>query len=154
MRRKDRALDEAAVQQLLTEGEYGVLATVDGDGQPYGVPMNYAYMNNSIYFHCALDGHKLDNIKDNERVSFTVVGRTEVLPQEFSTGFESVIAFGRAALVEGGEWHRGLMGLVEKYSADFIEEGREYIKKYDNQTAVVRMTVDSVSGKAKITGNM
>lgn len=154
MRRKDKALDKPPVEQLLTNGEYGVLATVDGDGQPYGVPLNYVYMNGCIYFHCALTGHKLENISTNEKVSFTVVGRTEVLPAEFSTGYESVIAFGTASLIDGEERYQALMGLVKKYCADYVEEGREYIKKFDKQTAVVRVAVERVSGKAEITDNM
>jgi nitroimidazol reductase NimA-like FMN-containing flavoprotein (pyridoxamine 5'-phosphate oxidase superfamily) len=154
MRRKDKALGESAVQQLLINGEYGVLATVDADGRPYGVPLNYVYMNDCVYFHCATVGHKLENISADERVSFTVVGRTEVLAAEFSTGFESVIAFGRAALVDGDERYRALIGLLEKYSADYLEEGRKYIEKLDKQTAVVRVSLDSVTGKAKMTDNM
>jgi nitroimidazol reductase NimA-like FMN-containing flavoprotein (pyridoxamine 5'-phosphate oxidase superfamily) len=154
MRRKDKALSDNDIQQILRDGEYGVLATVDASGQPYGVPLNYVYMDGNIYFHCALVGQKLDNIANNDKVSFSVVGRTDVLPAEFSTGFESVIAFGPAALISGDERYRALVGLIEKYSGDYIEEGKAYIEKLDKQTAVVRVKIESMTGKAKITGNM
>jgi len=154
MRRKDKALQEVDIQQLLTDGEYGVLSTVDANAQPYGVPLNYVYMNGNIYFHCALVGHKLDNISINDKVSFCVVGRTEVLPAEFSTGFESVIASGTATVISGDERYQALMGLVEKYSPEFIEEGKAYIEKFDRQTAVVRVKVEQLTGKAKITDGM
>lgn len=60
MRRKDRLLTEKEAKEILSEGEYGVLSTIGEDGYPYGVPVNYVYLNDSIYFHCAADvGHKL-----------------------------------------------------------------------------------------------
>ena len=154
MRRKDKALQNEDVQQLLREGEYGVLSTVGSDGAPSGEPLNYFFKDDCIYFHCALVGHKLENIASNEKVSFCVVGRTEVLPAEFSTGFESVIAFGTAVVIYGEERYQALLGLIEKYSPDYLEEGRGYIEKFDEQTRVVRVKVDKVTGKAKITGNM
>ena len=154
MRRKDRALPEQEAVQLLQNGEYGVLSTVDKDAQPYGVPLNFVYMDGSIYFHCALTGHKLENIAINDKVSFCVIGRTEVQPAEFSTGYESAIVFGRAAVVLGEERHQALLGLLEKYCSDFLEEGIAYIDKLDEQTNVVRVKIDKITGKAKITSNM
>ena len=154
MRRQDKALSDVDIIKILNQGEYGVLATVDSDGQPYGVPLNYVYIDGDIYFHCALEGHKLDNIACNDKVSFSVVGRTEVLPAEFSTGYESVIAFGTAAVISGDERYRGLMALAEKYSPDYLSEASAYIEKLDKQTAVVRFSVDRMTGKARITENM
>ena len=154
MRRKDKALQDENALQLLRDGEYGVLSTVDDDGQPYGVPLNYVYIDGCVYFHCALVGHKLDNIAANEKVSFCVVGRTDVMPSEFSTGFESVVTFGTAAVVVGEERYRALVGLLEKYCGDYLEEGRDYINRLDKQTTVVRIRLDRVTGKAKITDNM
>ena len=154
MRRKDKALSQADIDQILQDGEYGVLATVGSDGQPYGVPLSYVYMDGNIYFHCALVGQKLDNIAHEDKASFTVVGRTEVLPAEFSTGFESVIVFGTAAVICGEERYRALMGLAAKYSPDFVDQAPAYIEKFDKQTAVVRVKVDRITGKGKVTDNM
>lgn len=154
MRRKDKALSENDVLKILQDGEYGVLATVSEDGQPYGVPLSYIFEADNIYFHCALVGHKLENIESNARVSFTVVGRTEVIPSEFSTGFESVIAFGVATVITGNERYQALMGLAKKYSPDFVGDAPAYIEKFDKQTAVVRIKIEQITGKAKITENM
>lgn len=149
MRRKDKAMPEEEMISLLQDGEYGVLSTADGHGQPYGVPLNYVMLNNCIYFHCALDGHKLDNLAANPRVSFCIVGRTNVLPAEFSTEFESVIIFGRASVIDGEERYRALNGLLEKYSPDFLAEGSAYIEKFDSQTRVVRVKIETMTGKSK-----
>jgi len=139
--------DKAA--ELLAAGEYGVLSTVGADSQPYGVPLNYVFHAGAIYFHCALEGHKLENIKVNSRVSFCVVGRTRVLREKFSTAYESVIAFGSAAEVTGEEQKDALLWLVEKYSSDFIPEGRKYIERSHGDTRVVKIIVDQVIGKAR-----
>ena len=48
MRRSDKALPNDALVKILQEGEYGVLSTVSADGQPYGVPLNYALQNNNL----------------------------------------------------------------------------------------------------------
>ncbi len=152
MRRSDKALSNDAAVKVLHEGEYGVLSTVGGDGQPYGVPLNYSIQDNYLYFHCALEGHKLDNLLLNEKVSFCVVGRTKVLPAEFTTEYESVIATGRAVVVYGEEKNKALVSLVEKYSPEFIEEGRKYIEKLDNETKVVKIEIDSMTGKLSPAG--
>ena len=112
---------------------------------------NTGTVNNGIYFHCALAGHKLDNLATNPCVSFCVVGRTNVLPAEFSTEFESVIVFGRASVIAGEERYQALNGLIEKYSPDFIAEGAAYIEKHDSQTCVVKVEIDGMTGKAKMT---
>lgn len=150
MRRKDKALPDAAAMQLLEHAEYGVLSTVDAAGQPYGVPLNYVLLDNRLYFHCATTGHKLDNIADNDRVSFCVVGRTRLMPAEFSTQFESVIAFGRAVVATGDERYMALRGLIAKYAPDHVGDGEAYIARHDTQTAVVRIDVEEVTGKAKL----
>lgn len=154
MRRKDKALLNEDVVHILHACEYGTLSTVDDQGQPYGVPLNYILRNKCIYFHCALEGHKLDNISANNEVSFSVVGRTRVLPAEFSTEFESVIVFGVASVVQGEEKYEALLGLVEKYSPDFVEEGRQYIDQLDSRTKVVKIDIGLMTGKAKQPGKM
>jgi uncharacterized protein len=150
MRRKDKAMQDGAIIGLLQNAEYGVLSTVDGNEQPYGVPLNYVLMNNCIYFHCALEGHKLDNLAANPKVSFCVVGRTKVLPAEFSTEFESVVVFGRASVIEGEERYQALNALIEKYSPEFVSEGSAYIEKFDSQTKLVRIEIQQMTGKAKM----
>jgi nitroimidazol reductase NimA-like FMN-containing flavoprotein (pyridoxamine 5'-phosphate oxidase superfamily) len=152
MRRSDKALPNDDIVRILQEGEYGVLSTVDEAGQPYGVPLNYSLKDNCLYFHCALEGHKLDNLFANEKTSFCVVGRTRVIPAEFTSEFESVIVTGTAAVVLGEEKYEALVSLIEKYSADFVEEGRKYIEKLDSQTKVVRIKIESMTGKLSPTG--
>ncbi len=147
MRRKDKEIGTDEAINLLTKCEYGVLSTVGNDGQPYGVPLNYAYKDNCIYFHCALKGHKIDNIDDNPKVSFCTVGNTEVLPSEFSTNYVSAVAFGVASEVQGTERYDALLLLLKKFSPGFMEEGKKYIEKLDKVTKVIKIQIQHISGK-------
>ena len=65
IRRKDRILSEEEMFRILEEAPYGVLSTVGEDGIPYGVPISFVYKEGAIFFHAAVEGHKLDNIKAN-----------------------------------------------------------------------------------------
>ena len=93
IRRQDRTLDEKRAFEILKEGEYGVLSMQSEDGQgAYGIPLSYVWdRGNSIYIHCAPIGRKLNCIDRCQQVSFCVVGRTKVIPNKFTTAYESVV---------------------------------------------------------------
>ncbi len=148
MRRVDRELGREEAESILRRGEFGVLCTCGNDGVPYGVPVNYVYDGDSIAFHGAGVGHKVQNMQENACASFTVVTATELLPEKFSTRYESAIAFGRVSLV-GGERKRSLLrALVEKYSPAFREKGDAYIRHDADKTSVFELNVVRLRGKA------
>ena len=149
MRRDDRALTDEQAAEILQKGEYGILSTVSADGQPYGVPVSFAFDGNALYFHCAVEGHKLENLAANPRVSFCVVGATEVLPDKFATRYESAIVFGTARELTGDEQHAALTEILKKYSADFLEKGEKYIESDMPKTRAFRIEIESLSGKAR-----
>lgn len=149
MRRKDRAINSEEAMELLVRGEYGVLSTCDQDGQPYGIPLSYCVIAGGIYFHAATAGRKLDCIAENSRVSFIVVGSTEVLPEKFSTRYESVIVTGRAIEVFDKEKQAGLEGLVYKYSPGFVDKGLSYVASDEAKTRVFKISIESLTGKAR-----
>lgn len=148
MRRKDRLIPEAEAFTILKEGEYGILSTVSPNNQPYGVPLNYCLIADCIFFHCALEGSKIDNITNNPKVSFCVVGKTEILPDKFSTRFESCIVEGLAHESFAEEKQMALEGIVSKYSENFAAEGLKAIEKQIAMTRVFKIAIDSISGKA------
>ena len=149
MRRKDRTITQEEAIAVLNRAEYGVLSTVSENGKPYGVPLNFCIDSHSIYFHCAVEGQKIDNIKHNKSVSFCAVGRTEILPDKFSTKFESVIASGEAEEVFAHEKQRALEGLVCKYSPVFMDQGKKYIEALGEKTRVFKIIITNLSGKAR-----
>lgn len=150
LRRQERGVSEDEARELLQRGEYGVLSTCGADGQPYGMPLSYCVIGNAIYFHSAVDGRKLENLAANNRVSFCVVGRTELLPEQFATRYESVIVSGRARDVFDGEKQQALEGLLAKYSAGFIPQGLKYIAAKWERTRVIRIDIETLCGKRRM----
>ena len=99
IRRKTLALDAEETERILTDGSYGVLSLSGDGGPPYGAPVNYVYDGKPIYIHSATIGHTIDSITKNSAVSFTVVERHDVRPEQFATSYTSVIVFGIAEFV-------------------------------------------------------
>lgn len=149
LRRKDRAITDEEAIALLNRAEYGVLSTICPDGQPYGVPLNFCIMDHAIYFHCAVEGQKVDNIEKNNSVSFCVVGDTEIMPDKFGTKYESVIVSGTIQEAVDKEKQMALEGLLTKYSRNFFESGLEYIEKLKGKTRVFKITIKRLTGKAR-----
>lgn len=100
LRRQDRALTREESVKILSKSMVGILGLISPTGYPYGVPLNYAYHENKIYLHCAMEGHKIDCLRGDSRVCFTVTGDWRVIPEHTTTAFESVIIFGRASIME------------------------------------------------------
>lgn len=151
MRRSDRRLSEEEALQILKNGEYGVLSTVSEDGMPYGTPISYAYENGKIYMHCTnAGGHKLSNIKKNNKASFTVVGSTELLPDRFGTKYLSVIAFGRITILEDDEGKKdAVLAILKKYSADHMQAGIKYMNAEISKINILVLEITEVSGKGR-----
>ena len=150
MRRKDRAITEEEALALLNKAEYGVLSTVTENGEPYGVPLNFCVIDHCIYFHCAVEGQKIDNIKQNKSVSFCAVGNTKILPDKFGTKYESVIVSGEVEEVFDMNKQIAMEGLLHKYSPEFIDKGIKYIEGLRAKTRVFKITINKLTGKARI----
>ena len=149
VRQKDRVADEEQIQRVLERGEYGVLSTVSPEGSPYGVPLSYWLLNGEIHFHCATGGHKLDNLAANDQVSFCVVGRPSLMPDKFSTLYESVVVSGRVSEVPEAAKRAALEGLLAKYSPGYPTEGAAYIDKLIARARVFKIVAEATSGKAR-----
>jgi nitroimidazol reductase NimA-like FMN-containing flavoprotein (pyridoxamine 5'-phosphate oxidase superfamily) len=149
IRRVDRALTKDEAREILARAEHGVLATVGADGWPYAVPVNHVLSENVLYIHCALEGHKLENIAHEERVSFCAVAGATVLPAKLSTLYESAVVFGRAALVtDPAEKRRALELLAVRFCGVLSPEAEKAIAASGSRTAVVRIRLEQIAGKA------
>jgi len=137
--------DEA--MEILRQAEYGVLSTIDKDGYPYGVPLHHIVLEDAVYLHCALEGHILDTISNNNRVCFTVVGYSELVASSFTANYKSVIVFGKANLVEESEKVAMLKALVKKYSAEYYDKGMKVIDSFKDKCSVIRIDVEHITGK-------
>ncbi len=134
---------------VLQNAEYGVLSIASLDGEPYGVPLNYCVIDGAIYFHSAGEGKKLNILSQNNSVSFCSIGVTKILPEQFTTNYESTIISGKAEEVMGSEKQSALEGILKKYSSQFLTEGLEHIKANTAATRVYKIVIQSMTGKAR-----
>ena len=151
MRRKGQLLSEAEAESILQRNTSGVLAVLGDEGYPYAVPLSYVYNGSVIYFHCAKAGHKLDSVMKEAKVSFCVIDQDQIVPEKYTTYFRSVIAFGKAHLVEDmDEMRRIATVLAMKYSADFKDGIKEEIDSSIKNMAIIEMTIDHMTAKEAI----
>ena len=154
MRRHDRRLPDEATLELLRQGTWGVLSLAGENA--YGVPVNYVLDDAGgaqwpdIFFHCALEGKKLEYIRKNPSVCLCVVTRAEVLREEFSTAFASALVMGRAEVVrDEGERLRILRLFGRHFTPFSLEDIDAYIAPRNARVCLVRIRPLEVSGKAK-----
>jgi uncharacterized protein len=151
MRRKKQSLSEEETIEILKTCTSGVLAVTGDNGYPYAVPLSYAYNDGKLYFHFAKEGHKLDSIAKNNKVSFCVIQTDQVIPETFTTHFRSAVVFGRARLLtEDSEKKYALECLVEKYSPNYISEGRSEIERDWKRVCAAEVAIEHMTGKASI----
>ena len=152
MRRSAQALGVDACREVLSRGTSGVLALLGDGGWPYAVPMSYAFDGEKLYFHCAREGHKLDAIRREARASFCVVDRDEVVPEEYTTYFRSVIAFGRVRVVEDEAQKRAAIELLARryFPQDSAENRRRAIEREWAGLCMLEMDIEHMSGKEAI----
>ena len=152
MRRKRQQLTEAECVEILMKNTSGVLAVLGDSGYPYAVPLSYVYDSGSLYFHCAKSGHKLDAIKNCDKVSFCITDQDRVVPEKYTTYFRSVIIFGRASVVEQEEEIRSAIEkLAVKYHPDDSKDNRDsFIEKEYKAMCMVKIQIEHMTGKEAI----
>lgn len=167
IRRKEKQLTTEECNRILAKGEYGTLATMGSDGYPYAVAVNYIYYNGSIYFHCALVGHKLDNISNCMNVSFNVVTDVRVVPiisgddngfNGFDTNFNSVLIFGKAMEVVDKEKLEVLIAFLKKFlsisqCSQYEQDGISYVERSMKRTRLMKIELEHMTGKRGISKN-
>lgn len=149
MRRKKQVLSLEENIQVLNRGTSGVLAVSGDDDYPYAVPLSYVYHDNKIFFHCAKAGHKLDSIIRNEKVSFCVIDKDQIVQEKYTSYFRSVIVFGKARILEDDvEKRNALEILTAKYSPDQEKSHQlQAIEKEYKIVCMIELTIEHMSGK-------
>ena len=152
------------IARFLDEEHVGRIATIDGDGYPQVIPMNFAYSGGSIYMHSHTRGEKLDNVRRNPRVGFEVDRELEFLPSYFEdpadasladTLYVSVVVKGLGMIAEDrGEKAAALNALMAKYQPEGryepIRPGMDVV----DHVSIIRVTPESMRGKYKIGQHM
>jgi len=124
---------------------------------PYIVPLNYGFSYDdgrlTLYFHCALEGKKIDIIRKNNNTCFEIDCDTQLIdgenPCHYGYEFKSVIGFGRVIFLDSvDEKIAGLNYLMKQQTGndvkyDFSEDGL-------NRVIVFKLSVDEFTGKQKV----
>jgi len=94
---RGKELAPERVDEILRDTEWGVLATVSEDGEPYAIPIGFAWdeEKGELILHTSPRGVKIGNINRDNRVCFTIVGSHKLITDKFSANFESLVIFGR-----------------------------------------------------------
>lgn len=156
--RQDRAIyDEEWITALLNRAGMGTLATVK-DGQPFLVTLLFVYdhARRALYIHKGKRGRAQENMRENQRVCFTVAEMGRLLPAatalNFSVEYQSVVVFGNAVPVDDPvEAEQSLQALLDKYFSH-LKPGVDYRPITPAEldvTAVYRIDVEEWSGKRK-----
>lgn len=148
MRRKDRLLPEVEAWEVIDGSPYVTVSMIAEDGNPYAVPVNVVRDGNCIYFHGATEGRKVNCLQSGAKVCVSCVADEKVAPEAVTTRYVSAIAFGTvepvADSVEKGTALRLLCG---KYAVP-AEVMKKEMAEYLPRTAVWKIIVDSITGKA------
>lgn len=158
MRRAKQQLSFEEAVGVMCEATSGVLALGGDDGYPYAVPISHAWSDERmgqddqfvgrIYFHSATVGYKMDSIMDDEKASFAVVTKDQIVPDEYTTYYRSAIATGRIHVLEDDdERMRGLLALAEKYNPGQPEAADKEISGAFSRVAVIALEVEELTGK-------
>lgn len=152
MRRKKQLISKEESEEVLKRGTSGVLAVNGDGGYPYAVPLSYVYYEGKIFFHCAKEGHKIDAVRENDKVSFCVIDKDEIIPEEYTTYFRSVVVFGKARIMEEEkEVRKAIEILAEKYAPEDDAANRDRaIKREIGSMLMVEISIEHMTGKEAI----
>ncbi len=149
MRRKKNEISQEAAKQLLHKERRGVFAVNGDEGYPYAIPVNYYYCEEEgkIYFHGARVGHKVDALKKNDKICFTVYGNETIKEETWAPYMQSVVVFGRCRLLDNREETLAMTRrIAEKYypGQELIEEE---IQRSGKAVQIYEITIEHLSGK-------
>jgi len=152
LRRKEQSLDIKECKEILEKGTSGVLAVSGDNDYPYAVPLNYVYCDKIIYFHGSKTGHKIDAIKRNPKVSFCVIDQDNIVPEEYTSYFKSVIVFGKIYIIDDEKEKRNAIEiLTDKYVLkDNYEDRKKVINRNWQSLCMLKLSIEHISGKKAI----
>ncbi len=146
--------------EFLNQQETGRVCSIDKDGFPQIIPMNFVYANNAIYMHSHPRGEKLENMTKNQKVGFEVDQSLEFLPSYFSsptdasqadTLYISVVIKGKAILVsDPKEKTLALNELMKKYQPEGGYEKMSPDMEVVKEVAIIKVIPVTMRGKYKI----
>jgi nitroimidazol reductase NimA-like FMN-containing flavoprotein (pyridoxamine 5'-phosphate oxidase superfamily) len=150
--------------EFLNQQETGRVCSIDKDGFPQIIPMNFVYANNAIYMHSHPRGEKLENIAKNPKVGFEADQSLEFLPSYFTSPIDasqadtlyiSVVIKGNATIVsDPKEKAMALNELMRKYQPEGGYEKLAPDMKVVEEVAIIKIVPITMRGKYKVGQHM
>ena len=150
MRRKDRERDESFAWEVLKKAPYATLAMTGADGTPYCIPINHVADETYkvLYFHCAGAGEKWQLLEQEPQVCLTAVSRMSIVPNEFTTSYDSAVVRGQAQVVtDDAERTKALLLLVEALDPKGMAGFNACMDRYFAATKIVKIVPQQITGK-------
>ncbi len=146
MRRIAQQLSDERSIEVLKQNTSGVLALLDENDYPYTVPLSYVYHDHKIYFHSAKFGHKINAIHHYSKASFCIIDQDDVKPEELTTYYRSVIAFGKVRLLKDDEKYDAiqLLGMHYYKNETFVNEE---IERFKDAFEMIEFDIEHITGK-------
>lgn len=147
MRRSEKILPNDTTLRLLETAQVGTLALTGEEG-PYPLPINFAFRAGEIFFHCATEGYKLRCIEKDNRAGFCVINTPQILVDQYTFKYQSVIVSGYIEFVTDDAAKRdALMLLAHKYCGENDVRHGQVIEADWSQTCVFKLVCKHISGK-------
>lgn len=156
MRREDREIKDT--NELIEIFEKAVVCriAINSETAPYIVPLNFGYKwegNIEIYFHCALEGRKLELISKNNIVGFEVDIDHELIKNEkacnWGMRYKSIIGTGKITEVTDYAEKKDALNHIMKHYG-FNREKINYDESILKKTRILKLEVKELKGKKKI----
>ena len=149
MRRKDRQQDTDFALNVIDHSAYGVVAF--SSGVPYCVPLSMVRVENNLYFHCAMEGTKLDLLRADPRVCVSFVSSNTAAEDKFTTYYQSANVIGTAfEVTDETAKIDALRALSEKLTPAHMPAFDEEVQRSLAVTAVWGIHIEELTGKAKL----
>ncbi len=149
-RRPQRALTEAEAWALLERTDFGVLAMAGVEGYPYAVPMNHVIVDGALLFHAAVVGHRLEALRANPRVCFTVTEGPEEQAGDIPSGslgtYSSAVVFGEITELPPEQHAAALVALCRRLVPTRVAEAERFARS-GAPVSILRLEVAHLSGK-------
>ena len=151
MRRQRQQLSKEESLKILTKATSGTLALLGDNNYPYAVPLSYVYDQGCLYFHSAKEGHKIDAISRHNLASFTVIWQDEVHGSEYTTYYQSVIAFGRISILDDpAKKLEAAQKLGRRYNPNDEEALLNELKKSLDHMLIICLEIEHLTCKEAI----
>ena len=149
MRRFKQKLDNKDCIRVLQTQPRGVLSMIGDNGYPYGIPLDHWYSetDNTVYFHCAGEGHKTDAVSACDKVSYCVMDEGYRKEGEWALNIKSVIVFGRISIVEDETKKLEILTNLTKKFTDDEEYLEKELTRSFSRVNCLALTIEHMTGK-------